>query len=286
LCGEEDHVVVVCFDREARALSSTYLLPKLWKRFVDDTSVVWSHGHDELDLFFHYLNEQSSAIKFTMEKEVNGCLPFLDVLISKNNDGSFSHQVFQKKTHTNQYLHASSHHFAAQKLGVLNTLDTHALRISDEKNLAKEKAHLLDVFIKIGYSRHLVQKSFLKAWKEPSVHKDLKDRILGVHLPYIQGTTDRIVRILKKHNIPLTFRPLNTIHSSLRSVKDPVDPKDMKGVYVIPCSYGAPYIGETGRSINHRISEHSTDLKHGRAKSSALAKHAEKTKHHVCIEEA
>ena len=60
----------------------------------------------------------------------------------------------------------------------------------------------------------------------------------------------------------------------------------MKGVYVIPCSYEAPYIGETGRSINKRISEHATDLRHGRAKSSALAEHAEKTKHQVCIEEA
>jgi len=27
-------------------------------------------------------------------------------------------------------------------------------------------------------------------------------------------------------------------------------------------------------------------IKHGRTKSSALAEHAEKTKHHVCIEEA
>ena len=81
-------------------------------------------------------------------------------------------------------------------------LATSALRISDEENLAKEKAHLLDVFVKNGYSRHLGQKAFLKAEKEPSVQKDPKDRILGVHLLYIQGTTDRIARILKRHNIP------------------------------------------------------------------------------------
>jgi hypothetical protein len=60
----------------------------------------------------------------------------------------------------------------------------------------------------------------------------------------------------------------------------------MKGVYIIPCSCGTPYIGETGRSINQRISEHAADLKHMRTKSSALAEHVEKTNHHVCIEEA
>lgn len=60
----------------------------------------------------------------------------------------------------------------------------------------------------------------------------------------------------------------------------------MKGVYVIPCSCGTPYVGETWRSINQMIHEQAIDIKHGRTRSSALAEHAEKTKHHICIEEA
>lgn len=63
-------------------------------------------------------------------------------------------------------------------------------------------------------------------------------------------------------------------------------PKDGKCVYVIPCSYGTTYIDETGSSINQRILEHATDIKHGRSRSSALAEHVEKTKHQICIEEA
>jgi len=69
-------------------------------------------------------------------------------------------------------------------------------------------------------------------------------------------------------------------------MKDPINPKDMKGVYIIPCCCGTPYIGETGRSINQRISERAANLKHRRTKSSALAEHVEKTNHHVCIKEA
>ena len=69
-------------------------------------------------------------------------------------------------------------------------------------------------------------------------------------------------------------------------MKDPIDPKDMKGVYIIPCSCGTPYIGDTGHSINQRISEHVVDLKHRRTKSFALAENVEKTNHHVCIEDA
>jgi len=93
-------------------------------------------------------------------------------------------------------------------------------------------------------------KYFLKASKCPKVKKDLKDRISGMHHPFIDETTNKTTRILMKHNIPSTFRPLNTIRSSLRSVKDLVDRKDMKGVYVIHCSCGAPYVGESRCSIN------------------------------------
>ena len=123
--------------------------------------------------------------------------------------------MFRKKTHTEQYLHASSHHFPAQKLRVLNTLATHALRISDEKSFDKEKSHLLNVFVENGYSRHLGHKAFLKASKNAVVKNEPKDRIPRVHLPYVQGTTDKIARILKKHNVPSAFRPINTIRKSL-----------------------------------------------------------------------
>jgi len=158
--------------------------------------------------------------------------------------------VFQKKIHIEQYLHANSHHFPTQKLGFLNTRATRALRIYDEMNLDKEKSHLLNVFVNNGYSRHQGRKALLVASEGPKVKKDPINRISGVNLPFIQGTTDKIARILREHNVPSTFRPLNTIRSLLRSVKDPVDPKDMKGVYVIPCSCGTPYTGETRCSIN------------------------------------
>lgn len=66
----------------------------------------------------------------------------------------------------------------------------------------EEKSHLLNVFVENGYSRHLEQKAFLKATKNSLSRREPKERILGVHLPYVQGTTDRIAWILKKHNVP------------------------------------------------------------------------------------
>ena len=240
----------------------------------------------KLEIFFRHLNDQSDFIKFTMEFEVDCSLPFLDVLISRNDEGSFTHQVFRKKTHTEQYLHASSHHFPAHKSGVLSTLATRAFRIADEHHLEDEKSHLLKVFLNNGYSKVQCLRAFQKAEKGPRVKKEHCDRLSGVHLPFIQGTIDKIARILRRHKVPSTFKPLRTIQSSLRSVKDSIFPNYGKGVNLIPCSCETPYIDETGRSISQRNHEHAADLKHNRSRSSALAEHAERTKHHIFIEDA
>jgi hypothetical protein len=45
------------------------------------TYVVWPHGKNELCGFLQNLNNINPNIKFTMEVEQNGSLPFLDVLV-------------------------------------------------------------------------------------------------------------------------------------------------------------------------------------------------------------
>ena len=75
--------------------------------------------------------------------EKNGIIPFLDVKITKRPDGMLSHQVYRKLTHTEQYLHVVSHHHPTQKLGVIKTLATKALKISDKQHLDQEREHLI-----------------------------------------------------------------------------------------------------------------------------------------------
>ena len=59
-------------------------------------------------LFFEYLNSCHPNIKFTMETEERGQLPFLDVLLSKQSasdrQGSFITSVYRKKTYTGLLL--------------------------------------------------------------------------------------------------------------------------------------------------------------------------------------
>ena len=89
------------------------------------TFIIWAHGREELVKFVDHLNEQSNYIKFTMEMEESNCLPFLDTLIIRKEDRGISYKVYRKKTHTEQYLHALSHHHPQQNLGVMNTFPWH-----------------------------------------------------------------------------------------------------------------------------------------------------------------
>ena len=56
------------------------------KRCVDDIFVLFRFP-DHLGKFNEYLNTKYADTKFTNENEVSGSLPFLDVLISRNNKG-------------------------------------------------------------------------------------------------------------------------------------------------------------------------------------------------------
>ncbi|XP_071450829.1 uncharacterized protein [Hetaerina americana] len=102
-------------DLEEKALASCNLPPKCWLRYVDDTFVIWPHGEEKLEEFHRELNNINSAIKFTKELEKDGRLPFLDVLVRRKLDGTLGHSVYRKPTHTDRYLHATSHHHPQQK---------------------------------------------------------------------------------------------------------------------------------------------------------------------------
>lgn len=136
-----------------------------------------------------------------------------------------------------------------------------------------------------GYRKYQGLKAFQKATNGLKAKTNLINLVATLHLPFIQGTTNNFAHILRKNNIFMTFKPLSIICSSLRSSQYKVDSSNTKGVYLIPCSYGKPFIREMGHSIKHRIREQcSTNIRHNFSRSSTLVEHFVNRKHHICIE--
>ena len=69
---------------EERALATCRQMIPLWLRYVDDTFT--AIHKDEIDDFHDHLNKQNTIIQLTKEIEENGKLPFLDCLVSRNNN--------------------------------------------------------------------------------------------------------------------------------------------------------------------------------------------------------
>lgn len=51
------------------------LKPSLYKRYVDDNLLVWSHGLEQLQKFVSHLNSFFDSNNLTMGLEANGKLP-------------------------------------------------------------------------------------------------------------------------------------------------------------------------------------------------------------------
>ncbi|XP_076045803.1 uncharacterized protein LOC143028046 [Oratosquilla oratoria] len=69
---------------EAELLRTVPPSLKLWVRYVDDVFAVTKDK--DIDPFFTRLNSLEPAIQFSMELEVNGVLPFLDILVTRKGD--------------------------------------------------------------------------------------------------------------------------------------------------------------------------------------------------------
>ena len=139
----------------------------------------------------------------------------------------------------------------------------------------------------LGYSKRDINRAIQKAGSKNNNKTSIDYSATSkACLPYIQGVTDKMAKVLAKKKIRTSFKPLMTIKQRMKSVKDDPDHLQQKGVYKINCSCGDCYIGEIGRTFKIRFKELGADIRLGRIKTSALAEHSRKTCHHICLEEA
>lgn len=271
---------------EHYAIETANIKPKTWLRYVDDTFIVWSGDHEELQEFLEHLNSLRPSINFTMEKEQNSALPFLDVLVKRQN-GHIQTSVYRKPTHTGQYLHQQSNHSAATKEGIIRTLYNRAASIcNSEELLQAEVDNLIRDLQQNGYSEKLIRDTITKYKNKTfSQTKDNQQNHTFMTLPYIKGISEKIRRIAKDYNIKVAFRSDKTLRSLLTKTK-PENNLHKNCIYQIPCECGEVYIGETKRPLDIRVKEHKTHTERGETSRSGIAEHSWSKEHRVRWSEA
>ena len=143
-------------------------------------------------------------IQFMYETEKDGSLPFLDILLSRDPDGSVRTSMYRKPTHTGQYLQFSSHHSLSHKMAVVRTLLVRAGSLSTSLvERSVEERHIVDALRSNGYPLWFIR-WVVKRRGRP--HQDANDSPdMMVTLPYIQGLSDSIKRILGEFDVRVCF---------------------------------------------------------------------------------
>jgi len=271
---------------------------KAWKRYRDDIYILWNGGSEKLDCFFWQLNYKHPRIEFTIEREKNGVLPFLDLSI-KRLPTKLITKVYRKETHTQRYIHWRSNQSKNCKLGVLKGLVHRAHLLCDIKEDLLNGLELLrNVFICNGYPKKLVEKTITDSWKvelkkqiyneleeaDPDHHeKEEKSEYFDtLHAPYIAGFSEKLAKDLKHINVGITFSKGRTFFNSFCRLKPPCAQDMRKNViYCLNCKTCPQiYIGETQQWFPSRRYQHQYAVKK-KTQTNGIAQHVTKTKHQI-----
>ena len=217
-------------DLEVQAIRTSTTPPTLWKRFVDDTFTIIKKTNR--DSFLQHLNSIHPNIKFTCEEvRDDGSMPFLDILITPEEDGSLKTSVFRKPTHTDLYLQWDSHHTIPSKYSVAGTLYHRATTVySNPQLLQEEEKHLFQALRRCKDPTWTINRAKLRS---QNPNRDRTRRIqnqtgqnnnnkqnLYMVVPYHQGLSERVKKACNKFGVQVHFKGGQTIKSLLMAPKD------------------------------------------------------------------
>ena len=228
--------------------------------------------HQQGQALLQHINSQDPHIQFTVEPTQQDSLPFLDTLVTIEQDKTFSTSVYRKPTHVDQYLHLdSNHHITAEQI-VFNTLAHRAKVVSYSQERLEQKLQ----HIKTALQACQFPNWALNQWhhgftdqNQPTnsnnTNNNQQDNNLNkrsniIVVPFIPGTSEKFMKLCKNKGIHVHYKGTNTLRTLPGNPKDK-DPKiNQSGIiYHYKCpqiNCPSAYIGESDRSLGDRVKEH------------------------------
>ena len=247
----------------------TSFKPLLYRRYVDDTFLAF-RSQEHIPLFLEYLNSKHPNIEFTSEEENNGKLPFLDILVSRENDHSFKTSIYRKPTFTGLTTKFSSFIPIQYRRNLISTLVTRAFNIcSDYFSLHSEFKFLRQILYSNGFCKYFIDSYIGKQLEKlmtPKCEKSTVNRaVLYFPIAFTGKNSfslkNKLTRLLRDFYpqimVRVIFKPRYTIGSLFR-FKDIV-PTELQSsaIYKYQCNCcNAIYVGQTKRQVRVRCFEH------------------------------
>ncbi|BES92274.1 Retrotransposon protein [Nesidiocoris tenuis] len=117
--------------------------PRIIKRYVDDLFLILPRTQvdDTLAIF----NSYHVNLRFTCKYEVDGRLPFLDLLVIRESSGSISTNWYRKPSASDRCLDFRSVHAYSMKIACAKELVNRSLRLSSAQYREENKARVCEM---------------------------------------------------------------------------------------------------------------------------------------------
>ena len=148
---------IVMQNVEEQALATYTRTVPLWLPYVDDTFT--AVHKDGINDFHEHLNRQNPGIQFTKEIEENGKIPFLDCLVTGDNN-KLKTTIYRKPRHSDRLLDQFSYNPTSHKATTIRTLIRRAQLVWDSPNsLQDETDYRNNIFSKNNYNTDFVRRN-------------------------------------------------------------------------------------------------------------------------------
>ena len=249
------------FDAKVRAES------RLYARYMDD--IVCEIKPQNTQAKLEQINKFHPALQFTMEREKDGSLPFLDMKIV-NSNGKLSSTWYHKPTDTGLIMNFHSLAPKRYKRSVVSGFVHRIYRACSSwqnihESIEKAKRVLEQNQYPPEFYGPIINQTLTNIFEDRKLNKgptkkesDTKDTFM-LFLQYRGKCSEAYARALHRINAPcrivFTLRKLKTIMPSL---KPPVEKMLKSGVvYQLECPRcNSCYVGQTSRHLQSRFREH------------------------------
>ncbi|KYN29879.1 hypothetical protein ALC57_00670, partial [Trachymyrmex cornetzi] len=213
-------------------------------------------------------------------------LEFLDTTIIISNK-KFVFDWYRKPTFSGRFLNFHSNHPIAQKKGTIFSLVDRAFLLSDFTLHKKNLTFIINILLDNDYTLTFIFntvnqriKNLLKTKNKCVLHEDLvnnartNESASWLTVPFIPLHTEKFKR-LNCNDIRVLFRSPNKIGKYIKVQKDKCPPTSKRNVvYKISCNNcNASYVGQTGRQLKTRITEHRNHIKYNASTRSVITEH-------------
>lgn len=243
--------------------------PTFVKKFVDDLIVALPA--DQIQLMLNTVNQFDNNIQFTIEKEVNRAVPFLDTLVRRDVDSNtIKLDWYRKPSAAGRYVHYKSNHNINIKVNFVKQMRHRITNICHAEFKNKNLKILENLLVENGYPLSMIRSliysssSSTEAEGRMQTDRDQTDISYGV-LPYYNDLTDRLVKVFHQENIKVAKKSTKSVGSLFSNLKDKT-PKGLRSnvVYKLTCSTCSDvYVGQTSQWLKSRIALHKSDVKKG-----------------------